>query len=138
MLAQLSTRESKAKPAIEAITDRMQKALDRLVAEVQRQALLYQESVRDPSELKDTTGVELVPGSSGAPSRPMVVIKQEKLDRAACYARAMQELSLLGSCIRLSDYMMVAGVVSRTIACVEDLLSLLASNKVEALLACSL
>lgn len=34
--------------------------LERVCKEVQRQARLYQESVRDQAELDDTTGVELI------------------------------------------------------------------------------
>ena len=34
--------------------------LERVCKEVNRQAKLYQESVRDQSELDDTTGVELI------------------------------------------------------------------------------
>jgi len=50
--------------------------MDRLIKEVQAQAVLYQESVRDASELEDVTGVELFQGGIGSKARPMVVIKQ--------------------------------------------------------------
>lgn len=51
-------------------------ALERLCKDVQAQAVLYQESIRDASELEDTTGVELFQGGAGGRARPMVVIKQ--------------------------------------------------------------
>lgn len=51
-------------------------ALERLCRDVQAQAVLYQESIRDASELEDTTGVELLQGRTGGHARPMVVIKQ--------------------------------------------------------------
>jgi dynein heavy chain len=50
--------------------------LEKLCKDVQTQAVLYQESVRDASELEDTTGVELYPAASGSKARPMVVIKK--------------------------------------------------------------
>ena len=46
---------------------------------MQQQAALYQESIRDASELEDTTGVELFQGRSGGKARPMVAIKAEKV-----------------------------------------------------------
>lgn len=58
-------------------------ACQQVAAEVR----LYQESIRSVEELHDTTGVELVQGRSSGKARPMVVIKQEKLDRASNYAR---------------------------------------------------
>jgi hypothetical protein len=53
---QVTTREQKAKPSLEAIATRMQVVLERVCAEVAATAALYQESIRDPSELADTTG----------------------------------------------------------------------------------
>jgi hypothetical protein len=50
--------------------------LEKLCRDVQAQAVLYQESIRDASELEDTTGVELLQGRTGGHARPMVVIKQ--------------------------------------------------------------
>ncbi len=45
--AQVSTREHKAKPALEGIAEKVQKVLERVCREVQKQARLYQQSVRD-------------------------------------------------------------------------------------------
>jgi dynein heavy chain len=53
--------------------------LEQVCREVQQQAALYQESIRDASELEDTTGVELFQGRSGGKARPMVAIKAEKV-----------------------------------------------------------
>lgn len=50
--------------------------LEQLCKDVQAQAVLYQESIRNASELEDTTGVELYPAAAGGKARPMVVIKQ--------------------------------------------------------------
>lgn len=50
--------------------------LEQLCKDVQAQAVLYQESIRNASELEDTTGVELYPTAAGGKARPMVVIKQ--------------------------------------------------------------
>lgn len=50
--------------------------LEQLCKDVQAQAVLYQESIRDASELEDTTGVELYPAAAGGKARPMVLIKQ--------------------------------------------------------------
>jgi hypothetical protein len=58
-------------------------ALEKLCRDVQAQAVLYQESIRDASELEDTTGVELLQGRTGGHARPMVVIKQVSY-RARC------------------------------------------------------
>ena len=68
-----------------------------------------QESVRDQSELDDTTGVELVQGRSAGCMRPMIKVKEEKMERAANYARVMREQTMLGNFIRLADYMFVEG-----------------------------
>jgi len=57
---QITTRERKARPALEAVVDKVQRVLERVCKEVNRQAKLYQESVRDQNELEDTTGVELI------------------------------------------------------------------------------
>ncbi len=57
---QVNTREHKAKPALESIVEKVQKVLERVCREVQKQARLYQQSVRDQTELEDTTGVELL------------------------------------------------------------------------------
>eukprot|EP00878_Enallax_costatus_P031474 GHUV01034420.1.p1 GENE.GHUV01034420.1~~GHUV01034420.1.p1 ORF type:complete len:647 (+),score=200.09 GHUV01034420.1:874-2814(+) len=126
---QVATREQKAKPALDSIVDKIQKALERLCKEVQAQAVLYQESIRDASELQDTTGVELFQSGAGGRARPMVTIKQEKLDRAANYARIMEELSQLGAFVRLADYLFVEGVMACAVQAVEDLLTLLTAHK---------
>eukprot|EP00879_Flechtneria_rotunda_P022627 GHRR01023894.1.p1 GENE.GHRR01023894.1~~GHRR01023894.1.p1 ORF type:complete len:968 (+),score=348.72 GHRR01023894.1:492-3395(+) len=125
---QVQTREQKAKPALDSIVDKIQKVLERLCREVQAQAVLYQDSIRNASELEDITGVELFQGGGGRP-RPMVVIKQEKLERAANYARVMDELSQLGIFVRLVDYLFVEGVMACAVAGVEGLLALLTVHK---------
>lgn len=43
----MTTREQKARPALESIVDEMQKVLEQVCKEVNKQAKLYQESVRD-------------------------------------------------------------------------------------------
>lgn len=39
----------------------------------------------------------------------MIAIKREKMERAANFARVMKELTMLGSFIRLVDYLFVEG-----------------------------
>lgn len=65
--------------------------LEQLCKDVQAQAVLYQESIRNVSELEDTTGVELYPAASGGKARPMVVIKQ------VCHHHRPQGLERSGS-----------------------------------------
>ena len=43
----MATREQKARPAVEAVADKIQRVLESVCKEVNRQARLYQESVRD-------------------------------------------------------------------------------------------
>ena len=105
----MSTREHKAKPALEAIVEKVQKVLERVCREVQKQARLYQQSVRDQTELEDTTGVELLQGRSAGCARPMITIKREKIERAQNFARVMREVTMLGAFIRLADYLFVEG-----------------------------
>ena len=52
-----------------------------------------------------------------------------QLERAANYARIMEELTLLGSFVRLADYLLVEGVMARAVAGVEELLALLTNQK---------
>lgn len=71
-------------------------SLERLCREVQAQAALYRESVRNATELADTTGVELFQGSLGGRARPMVVIKQACIrwwhsTPASCYNYVVEE-----------------------------------------------
>jgi hypothetical protein len=61
--------------------------MEAVCRQVAAEVRLYQESIRSQEELMDTTGVELVQGRTSGKARPMLVIKQEKLDRAANYAR---------------------------------------------------
>jgi hypothetical protein len=61
------------------------------------------------AELEDTTGVELVQGRSAGRARSMIAVKREKIERAANFARVMRELTMLGSFIRLADYLFVEG-----------------------------
>lgn len=65
------------------------------------------------SELDDTTGVELIQGRSAGCIRPMIKVKNEKIERAANYTRVMKELTMLGAFIRMADYMFVEGVINR-------------------------
>ena len=61
--------------------------LEAACKQVAAEVRMYRESIRSAEELHDTTGVELVQGRSSGTARPRVVIKQEKLDRAANYER---------------------------------------------------
>ncbi|KAI8468855.1 MAG: dynein heavy chain, N-terminal region 2-domain-containing protein [Monoraphidium minutum] len=127
---QQAAREGRAQPAIEAAVERVQRVLERVCRDVQAQAALYQESVRDEAELADTTGVELGQGRAGAGRvRPMVVVKKEKMERAANYARIMEELSLLGPLVRLADYLVVGGVMGRALAAAEYTLAMLNAGR---------
>lgn len=76
---------------------------------MQKQARLYQESIRDVSELVDTTGVELFQGRSSGKNRSMINIRKEKIERAKTYWRVMEEEKMLGVFIRLVDYLFVEG-----------------------------
>lgn len=58
---------------------------------------------------QDTTGVELIQGRSGGPARPMMMVKKEKVERAANFKRVMHEVTMLGSFVRLADYLFVEG-----------------------------
>lgn len=53
--------------------------------------------------------MELIQGRSAGCVRPMIKVKEEKLERAANYARVMREQTMLGNFIRLADYMFVEG-----------------------------
>ncbi|GLC47993.1 hypothetical protein PLESTB_000047400 [Pleodorina starrii] len=129
---QVNAREHKAKPALEAIVEKVQKVLERVCREVQKQARLYQQSVRDQAELEDTTGVELLQGRNAGCARPMITIKREKIERAQNFARVMREVTMLGSFIRLADYLFVECVISRAITTTEEVLALLAAPKTSA------
>eukprot|EP00798_Chlamydomonas_sp_ICE-L_P012760 gene12760-16011_t len=122
---QITTREQKARPALETIVDKMQKVVERVCKEVQKQAKLYQESVRDQAELDDTTGVELIQGRAAGCHRSMVQIKKEKQERSANFARVMKEVTMLGNFVRLADYLFVEGNT-------EEVLSLLTAPKLAA------
>lgn len=71
--------------------------------DVQAQAVLYQESIRNASELEDTTGVELYPAAAGGKARPMVVIKQVRSLHACARTHmfAMTGLMHTGRCSAL-------------------------------------
>lgn len=134
---QVATREARAKPALDGIADRIQKVLERVCREVAATAALYQESIRDPSELADTTGVELGGCARAGAPRPMVVIKAEKLERAKSYARAMQEVQLLGNFVRLADYLFTEGVIERALTGGEELVAALAAHRTQVRACCS-
>lgn len=51
-MPQVVTRERTARPGLEAVVDKIQRVLEGVCREVQRQARLYQESVRDQAELQ--------------------------------------------------------------------------------------
>jgi hypothetical protein len=82
---QARQRDVKAKGELEAVFDAVEVKVQKLCKDVQKQARLYQESVRSLSDLQDTVGVELFQGKSGGKNRSMVHIKQEKIDRARTY-----------------------------------------------------
>lgn len=54
---------------------------------------------------------------------------QEKMERAANYARVMQELSQLGQFVRLADYLFVESVIATAVENVEELLGVLTAHK---------
>ena len=56
--------------------------VERVCKEAQKQARIYQESIRDMAELEDTTGVELFQGRDSGKARSMMAIKAEKIQRA--------------------------------------------------------
>lgn len=56
--------------------------VERVCKEAQKQARIYQESIRDIAELEDTTGVELFQGRDSGKARSMMAIKAEKIQRA--------------------------------------------------------
>ncbi|CAG9462898.1 unnamed protein product [Pedinophyceae sp. YPF-701] len=128
---QVTQRETKAKTAVESVVDRVQGVLERLCKEVQKQAKLYQESIRDISELEDTTGVDLYV-KAGEKKKSMAAIRQEKVDRAATYRRVMEEAARLGDFIRLVDYMLVEAVVDQSVSAVDDVRALLESPRQQA------
>ncbi|KAK3267509.1 hypothetical protein CYMTET_23939 [Cymbomonas tetramitiformis] len=126
---QISQRQHKAAPALEAAVERVQQVLEKICREVTKQARLYQESIRNDSELEDKTGVNLYQGRPADKSRSMVSIKKEKIERAKTYRRVAEEAKMLGDFIRLADYMLVEGVVGRAINTVAELLDLLESAR---------
>ena len=56
--------------------------VEKVCKAAQKQARIYQESIRDMSELEDTTGVELYQGRDSGKARSMIAIKTEKIERA--------------------------------------------------------
>lgn len=59
----------------------------------------------------------------------VVLCPQEKMERAANYARVMQELSQLGQFGRLADYLFVESVIATAVENVEELLGVLTAHK---------
>lgn len=51
------------------------------------------------------------------------------MERAANYARVMQELSQLGQFVRLADYMFVEAVMATAVESIEELLVVLTAHK---------
>ena len=62
--------------------DMCSQIVERVCKEAQKQARIYQESIRDMAELDDTTGVELFQGRDSGKARSMMTIKAEKIQRA--------------------------------------------------------
>lgn len=122
--SQTNHREQIVKPRLEELISRVQVTLEGVCKEAQKQAKLYQESIRDLSELEDTTGVDLYV-ANGAKDRSMVAIKQEKIDRARAYMRAMEEAARLGDFVRLVDYLLVEAMVERVINSTDETLAVL-------------
>lgn len=114
-------RTHNAIPAIESHVEQAQQVLERVCRDVTRLARLYQESIRDESELQDTIGVHLQQGRQPDKSRSMQQVKKEKIDRARTYHRVEHEAAMLGDFVRLADYMMVEAVSQRAITMVEEL-----------------
>ena len=126
---QSHTRNHKAGPALEHTVERIQTCLEKLCKDVTKQARLYQESIRDQSELEDKTGIVLYQGREADKTKSMYSIKREQIERARTYKRVIEEAKMLGDFVRLIDYMLVEGLVSRTIGTVEDLLNVLESPR---------
>ena len=82
---QTRQREVRAKAELEQVFDAVELRVQRMCKEVQKQARLYQESVRSKAELEDSTGVELFQSRSSGKHSSMVHIKKEKIDRALTY-----------------------------------------------------
>lgn len=76
--------------------------LEQLCKDVQAQAVLYQESIRNVSELEDTTGVELYPAAAGGKARPMVVIKQVCFHHAHYHAHGLGHTGNMACCAGMS------------------------------------
>ena len=129
---QVNQRSHRATPALEATVERIQHCLEKVCREVVKQAKLYQESIRNEMELEDFTGVNLYQGRDMDKKRSMVSIKQEKIERAQTYRRVSEEAKMLGDFIRLADYMLVEGLVGRTVNTAEQLLDVLEASRQKA------
>lgn len=60
---------------------------------------------------------------------PCCTSLQEKIERAANYARVMRELAQLGQFVRLADYLFVEAVMATAVVNVEELLGVLTAHK---------
>jgi len=128
---QTQQREQHAKPTLDNLVEKIQTTLENICKAAQKQARLYQESIRDMSELEDTTGVELYSGKSGEKNRGMSDIRKDKIDRARTYRRVMEEAARLGEFIRLVDYMLVENTVEMVVSATRETLKLLEAPRLE-------
>ena len=87
-----------------AVGHTLLQVVEKVCKAAQKQARIYQESIRDMSELEDTTGVELYQGRDSGKARSMIAIKTEKIERAkwvpvSCFwASALVRSCLAGLC----------------------------------------
>ncbi len=87
-----------------AVGHTLLQVVEKVCKAAQKQARIYQESIRDMSELEDTTGVELYQGRDSGKARSMIAIKTEKIERAkwvpvSCFwASALVQSCLAGLC----------------------------------------
>lgn len=68
-------------------------------------------------------------GGSALSVCPCCTSLQEKIERAANYARVMRELAQLGQFVRLADYLFVEAVMATAVVNVEELLGVLTAHK---------
>jgi len=117
---QASLRDDELQEAVNQQITRLQTILEATCRGAQRQARLYQESVRDHRELDDRVGVDLY-HKEGDRHKSMVVIKAEKTRRAETYRRVMEEAGRLGTLVRLADYMACTALADQAVHTAEHL-----------------
>jgi len=126
--AQGKKKEEQLGERISALITKIQQILEAVCKEAQKQAKLYQESIRDHKELEDTTGVDLYQ-RTGEKTKSMVAIKEEKVQRAETYRRVMEEASRLADLIRLADYMISEALIEQALGTAEWLVNVLQNTR---------